>query len=281
MELSIPVEGINRAALMVDVPRDRAARVRVPLPRERRLRARPSVLVVAQPGTAAGTMSLDEHRARRPAVSDQGELVRRAIALEPEAVRALVTLLRPTIQVRVGRALMRTMRKGRSAAQEVEDMIQEVFLALFDNDCRALRAWDSTRPLEPFVAIIADHEVASILRSGRRKPWRDDHDGAIDVDTFTTHHGSPESIVGTTELYDSILARLRAELSPKGLELFTMLIVEEQPVEDVCAATSMNRDAVYAWRSRLLKLVKKLALELSSTGSDRMRAAQVAERRAP
>lgn len=150
-------------------------------------------------------------------------------------------------------------------------MIQEVFLALFDDDARALRAWDPSRPLSPFVAVIADHQVASILRSGKRKPWRDEHEGAVDVDTFGAQGGSPEAIVGTTQLYDSILARLRAELSPKGLELFQLLVVEEQPIEELCATTGMTRDALYAWKSRLLKQVKKLAVELSSTASERMR----------
>jgi RNA polymerase sigma-70 factor (ECF subfamily) len=211
-------------------------------------------------------------------VEGHGELVRRAIAREPEAVRTLVSLLRPTIQIRVARALMRRMRKSRNAAQEVEDMVQEVFLALFDDDAKALRAWDPARPLEPFVAVIADHEVASIARSGRRRPWRDEHDGTIDVDTFVGSGGGPESIVGTTELYAGILERLRAELTPKGLQLFQALIVEEQSVEDVCAHTGMKRDAVYAWKSRLLKQVKIIATDLSSTQSDRMRAA---EQRAP
>lgn len=206
---------------------------------------------------------------------EQGELVRRAIALEADAVRALVALLRPVIQIRVARALMRSARKGRNVAQEVEDMIQEVFLALFDDDARALRAWDPSRPLEPFVAIIADHQVASILRSGKRKPWRDDHDGAIDVDTFENKSGSPEGIVGTTQLYDAILARLRVDLSPKGLELFQALVVEEQPIEELQKTHGMTRDALYAWKSRLVKMVKKLAVELSSTGSERMRALEL------
>jgi RNA polymerase sigma-70 factor (ECF subfamily) len=213
-------------------------------------------------------------RGTQPRVEGHGDLVRRAIAREPEAVRSLVSLLRPTIQMRVARALMRRVRKTRNASQEVEDLVQEVFLALFDDDARALRAWDSSRPLEPFVAVVADHEVASILRSGRRRPWRDEHDGEVDVDTFTASSSGPESIVGTTELYAGILELMRAELTPKGLELFQTLIVEEQPVEEVCAKSGMTRDAVYAWRSRLLKQVKVIAIDLSSTKSDRMRAAE-------
>lgn len=210
-------------------------------------------------------------------VSETGveTLVRRAIAREPDAVTELVRKLRPTIQMRVARALMRRARNSRNVAQEVEDLVQEVFLALFDQDAKALRAWDPTRPLEPFVAVIADYEVISILRSGKRKPWRDDHDGDVDVDAFQATSSGPETLFGTSELYAGILDRMRAELTPKGLQLFQTLIVEDQPVDDVCTASGMTRDAVYAWRSRLLKQVKKIAVDLSSTQSDRMRAAEV------
>lgn len=195
------------------------------------------------------------------------ELVPRAIARDPTAVRALVAALRPTVHARVARGLARSMRvrsHGRNPAQEVEDLVQEVFLALFDDDARALRAFDpARRPLAAFVTVIADHQVASILRSGKRRPWRDEHDGGVEPDALATNANEPEGVVATTELFDRILERLRAELTPKGLELFEMLIVDDRSVEDVGAATGLSRDALYAWRSRLTKLVRRLAAELS------------------
>lgn len=209
-------------------------------------------------------------------MAEHEDLVRRAIAREPAAVHALVTLLRPTIEARVVRGLTRSTRGRRSARQEVEDLVQEVFLALFDNDARALRAWDPARAVLPaFISVVAEHEVASILRSGKRRPYRDEEDGGIEVDTFTSG-GSFESIVESQDLLDALLERLRAELSPKGLDLFYALLVDEQPVEDICARMAMNRDAVYAWKSRLGKLVRKLAAEL--TESSRKMAAAAAVR---
>ncbi len=206
-------------------------------------------------------------------MAEHVDLVRRAIAREPDAVHALVQELRPTIQTRVVRALTRNMRGRRSAQQEVEDLVQEVFLALFDQDAKALRAWDPNRAVLPaFVSMIAEHQVASIFRSGRRRPYRDEEDGGIEVDTFTAPGGT-ESIVESQELLDALLERLRAELSPKGLELFYALLVDEQPIEEVCAKTGMSRDAVYAWKSRLGKLVRKLGAELTAS-SRKMKAAE-------
>jgi len=198
-------------------------------------------------------------------VAEHADLVRRAIAREPDAVRSLVMTLRPTIESRVVRGLIRNTRGGRSPRQEVEDLVQEVFLALFDNDARALRAWDPNRAVLPaFVSVIAEHEVASIMRSGRRRPYRDEEDGSLEVDDFSAP-ATTDSIVESQELLDALLERLRAELSPKGLELFYMLLVDELPVEEICGKTAMSRDAVYAWKSRLGKLVRKLAVELTES----------------
>src|SRR5262245_35497898 len=111
--------------------------------------------------------------------ADLERLVDRAISREPDAVRELVVELTPVIQVRVARALGRSpMIRGQSrgVAQEVEDFTQEVFLAIFDHDARVLRAWEPGRgaSLGTFIGMVAEHQVASILRSGRRAPYRQD-----------------------------------------------------------------------------------------------------------
>ena len=38
--------------------------------------------------------------------------------------------------------------------------------------------------------------------------------------------------------------------------------MKEQTVEEVCAATQLSPDAVYAWRSRLMKCVRETLQEL-------------------
>lgn len=199
---------------------------------------------------------------------DSSALVARAIAREPEAVRALVAELSPVIQLRVARALGRSpMIRGqsRSALQEVEDLAQEVFLAIFDNDARVLRGWDASRgaSLATFIGMVADHQVASILRSGRRAPYRNDHEiGEVDFEGLPNKTAAPEARVASREMGVQLLERLRVELSPKGFSLFERLMVDEQPIESICKDTGMSADAVYAWRSRLGKLVRKLAADL-------------------
>ena len=198
------------------------------------------------------------------AVTDpNADLVARAIARDPEAVRALVNSVGPVVHGRVAKALMR--RRGargqrRDVGQEVEDLAQEVFLALFDDDARALRAWDPQRgPLGGFVALLADHQVFSIFRSGKRRPWSDDIDVVAEPDAPASDRNSPETRAASKQALDALLDRLRAELSPKGFDLFMRLYVEEQSVEAVCAELGMTADAIYAWRSRLARVVKTMA----------------------
>lgn len=193
-------------------------------------------------------------------------LVERALAGDPRSTRALVEMVLPVVQVRVSRVLSRRRaRSGRDVRQEVEDLAQEVFAALFENDGRVLRAWDPARglPLTSFCGLIAEREAASILRSGRRSPWTEDATLAEDLERDVGVTADAELSAASREHLERLADRLREALSPLGLEMFQRLIVEEETVESVCASTKMKPDAIYAWRSRLGKLARKVAAELA------------------
>jgi RNA polymerase sigma-70 factor (ECF subfamily) len=149
--------------------------------------------------------------------------------------------------------------------QEVEDLAQEVFAALFENDGRALRAWDPRRGLglASFCALVAEREVSSILRSGRRSPWAADPTEAEALERDLDPEPGFEARLATRQQLELLVDRVREALSPLGLEMFERLVVQEEAVEAVCAATGMKTDAVYAWKSRLGKLVRKIAHEIS------------------
>lgn len=189
---------------------------------------------------------------------DDTELVRRALSGDPAATRRLVVAVLPVVQARVTRVLARRRNKsGRDVRQEVEDLAQEVFAALFDEDGRALRAWDASRGLSlaNFCGLVAEREAASILRSGRRSPWSADPTDTDDL----------ERDLARREQLELLVDRVREALSPRGLEMFERLVVREESVEAVCAATKMSPDAVYAWRSRIGKLVRALAREIAAS----------------
>lgn len=173
----------------------------------------------------------------------------------------------PVVQARVARVLLRraASARGRNVRQEVEDLTQEVFTALFANGAKALKAWSPERGLSlaNFVGLIAEREVTSVLRSGKRSPWTEDPTLIEDMDSGDLSP-SPEVAVGSREVLERVLDELRARLSAKGMRLFLLLYIEEHPVAEVATMTGMSHDALYAWRSRLSKQVREIAARLMS-----------------
>jgi RNA polymerase sigma-70 factor (ECF subfamily) len=200
-------------------------------------------------------------------------LLPRALQRDPAAAREFVDRLIPVVHARVARVLARDARAKR-ARSEVDDLTQDVLVSLLENDGRALRAWDPARgrSLASFVSLLADHAAVSILRSSRRTPWREEPAIDDEIEAAGAEHPggadpSTESVVASRQMLTLVAERLRSELTPRGLELFALLVVEERPVAEVCDRLSMKRDAVYAWRYRLAKLASRLVDEFSPPSS--------------
>lgn len=189
-----------------------------------------------------------------------------ALAGDRAALREFVDAMSPVIQSRVVRGLVRrrTMAAGRDVRQEVEDLTQDVFSALFAHDGRALRAWDPARGLSlaNFVGLIADRQVASMLRSGRRNPWRDTPEELDELEAASEIVPDAEPQIASRRALELLLDRMRASLSPRGLELFQRLYVDEEPIEAVSAQMKMTREAIYAWRNRVGKLLRSIHAEV-------------------
>jgi len=203
------------------------------------------------------------------------DLVRRALAGDPTALNRLVALLTPVVQARVARTLWAHRSRlagGRVVRQEVEDLSQDVFLDLFSRDAHVLRDWQAERglSLENFVGLVAERKVLSFLRSGRRNPWKEDTSFTAEELEMETPDSGPEEIAAGREHLDLLLDRLREELTPLGRWLFELLFVQDLSLNEVRAASGLSADAVYAWRSRLRSLARKLQAEMSgNTGPPR------------
>jgi DNA-directed RNA polymerase specialized sigma24 family protein len=192
----------------------------------------------------------------------------RALAGDEGAIGALVTGMTPVIQARAARALMRGGRgrgQGRDVRQELADLVQDVLLLLFREDGRILRAWRSDGGLSflNYVGLVAEREVGQIARSGRRSPWALDPAEQADIEQASASIESPEGATASREVFDRLIARLEGELHENALYLFKLLVVEELPAAEVCALTGLSTDAVYTWRSRLLRRARELLTELS------------------
>jgi len=147
-------------------------------------------------------------------------------------------------------------------------MTQQVFLSLLEDGGRALRAWSPARGLSlvDFVGLLTARQVASILRSGRRSPWKEDAASDQVFQAIAAADPGPEVLAAARDLGEMIVERLRDELSPKGLALFELLFVREAETTEVAAAYGMTLESVYAWRSRIGRLTRRIAEELQADG---------------
>lgn len=189
-----------------------------------------------------------------------------ALSGDTSALAELVDRLTPVVQTRVARSLRRRDRLGsRSVRQEVEDLSQEVFVALFADDAKVLRSWDPARGLSlaNFVGFVAERQVASILRTGKRNPWREDPTLTEELDGADPAP-DPHHAATSRQILRRLLLRLEEVLSPLGRHLFELIYLQEKSVSEVERETGLGSDAVYAWRSRLRRLARRNLAELTS-----------------
>lgn len=196
---------------------------------------------------------------------DDVRTVQEALAGDDLAMRQLVIRMAPVVRARVVRVLARrrSQLEGRTLSQEVDDFVQETFLALLTNEGHALASWTPERGLdfERFVGFLTERTVGAVLRTKRRNPWSE----------APTEMPKLEACVGTSELdgpvesrdlLDRILDLLPSRLSDKGLAYFHLLFVEQLGVQATAERMGSTKIATYAWQRRLRRTVQKLRREL-------------------
>jgi RNA polymerase sigma-70 factor (ECF subfamily) len=197
------------------------------------------------------------------------ERIRAAIAGDATAITELLRAATPVVQARVARALLRRPEtRGRDIHADVADLTQEVFVALFTADGKALKAWDPARGLSfaNFVGLLAQRRVSSLLRTRHAQSWADELDQECAYEAVATSP-LPESAAGSRELLTRLLERLQAELSARGMELFQRLFVSQESVEEICAHMDLTANAVHQWRRRLAVAAQKVLFELKAEQS--------------
>ncbi|HWO13364.1 MAG TPA: hypothetical protein VNN80_27880 [Polyangiaceae bacterium] len=197
------------------------------------------------------------------------DLVRRAVDGEAAARHALVLRLGPVVQRRVCRPLASSRAaRGRGVERsEVLDLTQQILLLLFDHDSRVLRSWDPNRglTLSSFVGLVAEREARAILRSGRRSAWAERPSVEDDLSVLAVEDRVFEDHVVSRDELARIWHRLEEELSPRGLELFRALLIEQLSIEEVSARFDISPNGLYTFRSRLRQRAHAIRCELAST----------------
>lgn len=186
------------------------------------------------------------------------DLVDRALSGDVDAQRRLISALTPEIQWSVGTMLRRWRTgkaSGRNLRQEVQDMVQEVFVELFEHDGRTLRRWDPNRlPLEGFVGYVARIRTAEVMRS-RRSPWREDPSAPEDL-PVADHERTPEDDALSQDELRKIHLCLQAGFTEDDAHLFDLFFLRQVSPQEAAEFSGRTVAAVYKWRSRLYEKAK-------------------------
>lgn len=139
--------------------------------------------------------------------------------------------------------LLRTFRRLGASPSEIDDLCQEVFLALR----RSWADYDPRRPLRPYLFGLA-FRVASWER---RRRWREIPQAFVDIDV---NDDSPDIALADKQKRALLMAALQHVPFARRAVLI-MHDIDDVPMQDVAAALSIPRFTAY---SRLRKARREL-----------------------
>jgi len=189
------------------------------------------------------------------------DLLVRVLAREEKATREFVHIVGPILHVSLARLFLRRGFDGQTSRDQAREACQEVYrvFLLEDRGSRA-RKWDPDRgSFEHYIGLFANDFISGKLRKTTEVPLP----GAGDTtEIIVDDRSTTDEIVGSREIVSKVVHRLLEELEELGREMFQLLFVEHREVDEVCEQMGMTHDAVYQWRSRLVRRMRAIALDL-------------------
>jgi RNA polymerase sigma-70 factor (ECF subfamily) len=143
----------------------------------------------------------------------------------------------------IGPSLTFFLRRRVADPQEVEDVYQEVFMAIFE----ARHTYEPGRPFEPWLFAIARN--IAVDYSHRR--WARSHWEELVAEP-------PEQLANTSNAVAPELRAVLAELPPEQREAFSMLKLDGLSVEVAAARAGISVGALKVRAHRAYKSLKKL-----------------------
>jgi RNA polymerase sigma factor (sigma-70 family) len=193
--------------------------------------------------------------------------IHQALDGDRAALSQLVRELLAILKVEIARFLHRWARsQRRDAHQDVDDFAHDILLYLLAERGRVLRTWDPERgTLVAFLRMIARQRVSRTLLRHRGNPWSDEPTEFTELEPQLEPDPAAR-MLESREYLRSLLVRLRAELTERGLLLFHQIYIEERPIAEVATEFGMTRQAVDAWNNRTRNLARRLAADLPAEG---------------
>jgi len=183
-------------------------------------------------------------------------LAHRCIAREPGAWREFVDLYAPTVKA-LARRYMRL--HGRYPDESsLEDVLQELMLAITRRDYRLLRNYDPTYSFKTYLGVITRTEVHRQLR--RKRPQLGNPEELEAAAPVTADASGAAEKLEEQELLEAALARL----PERDALILRLRFMREQDYRQIAAALGIPEGSV---GQTLFRAKQKLLAELRPAGS--------------
>lgn len=167
---------------------------------------------------------------------EDSELVKRCIRREPGAWVEFVDRFKGTVQALARRYLK--LNGHLPDEPELEDIVQEVFLAVIRRDFRLLRNYDATYTVKTYLGVITRTEVHRLLR--RRRPL-----ASTDEELEVAGPTVPSSSDGAADAEEKeVLLRALDELPQRDAEILKLRFLREMDYREIAGALNIPETSV-------------------------------------
>ncbi len=201
--------------------------------------------------------------------TDELSLLAACIDGERRALDAFVSRYSRLVWFHVNNTLRRL--RGRLDTERTDDLYQQVFVTLLEDDRRRLRLYrpDKGCSVASWIRIITIRTVINILRRDRHTVSLDDASRPIAVadegiDPFTA------LTAGGDQRWEALLPALAEKLSGSDRLLLELIYTRRLDAAGIAAALQIKRSQVYVRKNRLIRRLRRHAeaAGLLTDGSD-------------
>ena len=189
--------------------------------------------------------------------SEDLHLLQEALGGDRAAAETLVRRLMPVVRGRVLRALSRVRRRG--GGPDVDDLVQEVWIALFADSGKKLLAFDAERAvsLEGYVGMLTERELVTSWRKRAAKK-RGGHLVSVPMDEATPAPGpDPEAMITSRDLAARLGVHLSEALPDRGQLVLQYAFQDGRPAPEVAQILGVQVQVVYNWQHKIRSLAKR------------------------
>jgi RNA polymerase sigma-70 factor (ECF subfamily) len=132
--------------------------------------------------------------------------------------------------------LLRYGRKFLARQEDIEDIVQDVFLSAYQN----IQSFDTAQKLSPWLYRIAHNAFVNALRKGSRAPL------IVDFDTLLSHPVYDDPAESERDQRDmrAMLEKGLEKLPPKYREVLALYYFEEMPYKDIAEVLGVPQGTV-------------------------------------